>query len=211
MAVSDNASNSIISVNEINNAISLINPLIIKIFIAVMILLLGFIISKIIEKLLFKILDIVEFDKLIKRFVRYKHPSKTISIIVSYIINAVSLVMALNKLEITTTIITTIVIVLVTVLVLFVVFGTNDLFANFFAGIIVRIRKNIRVDEFIRIKDSKKKIEGKILTIGNLSIRLETESGEIVYIPNMLLFKSVITKVRKQPENTLNKNNTKKK
>jgi len=189
-----------ISLNEITNAISLINPLVIKILIAVIILLLGFVIGKIVQRLLFKILDLVEFDKLLKKVVKFKNLSKTISLIASYIINTLFLVLALNKLDITTTIITTIVIVLLVVLVLFVIFGTNDLFANFFAGIVVRFRKNIRVDDLIRIKDTKKTIEGKILSIGYLSIRVDNGKNETIYIPNMLLFKSVITKIRKKSD-----------
>ena len=155
-------------------------------------------IGKIVERLVFKILDLVEFDKLLRKVVKIRHASKTISLVVSYIINTLSLVLALSKLDITTTIITTVVIVLLVVLVLFVVFGTNDLFANLFSGIVVRFRKTIRVDDLIRIKDAKKTIEGKVLSIGHLSMRIENDKNETIYVPNMLLFKSVITKIRKK-------------
>lgn len=197
MVVESNLSNnSVLSLNEINKAMTFINPLLIKTFIAIIILLLGFIIGKIMGRLLLKIFELVEFDLLIKRLFKIKNISKTLSLAVSYLINMVSLVMALNKLEITTAVITTIVIVVIIALLLIIVFGTNDIFANFFAGILLRFRKSINVGDNLRIKDSKKTIEGRVLSVGYLNMNLETVRKEIVHVPNMLLLKSIITKVK---------------
>jgi len=107
-------------------------------------------------------------------------------------------VIALNKLKIATTIITTIVIILAVVLILFFAFGVNDIFANFFAGIALRFRRNIKVGDTIRISQDKRKIQGKVEAIGLQYIKLNTGADELVYIPNVMMLRSVITKIRNQ-------------
>ena len=96
------------------------------------------------------------------------------------------------------TIITTIVIILAVVLILFFAFGVNDIFANFFAGIALRFRRNIKVGDTIRISQDKRKIQGKVEAIGLQYIKLNTGADELVYIPNVMMLRSVITKIRNQ-------------
>jgi len=84
---------------------------------------------------------------------------------------------------------------------MFIVFGVNDIFANFFAGIFFRMRKNISVGEEIRIKDKKRTIQGKIEKINMLDIRINTGREELIIIPNTLLSKSIVTKTRKNRKN----------
>ena len=104
--------------------------------------------------------------------------------------------MALNRLNITTTVITTIIILLVIVLVLFIIFGANDLFANLFAGLMIRLRKNINIGDYVRLKDNK--VEGHIISMNFFNIRIETDKDESVFIPNMAVFRSGIIKVKKK-------------
>ena len=61
-----------------------------------------------------------------------------------------------------------------------------------------KLKGNIKPGDYIRIKD--KRIEGYIISINSLNIRLETKKDEIVFIPNMVLFKSEIVKPKKIPK-----------
>ncbi|HYD03791.1 MAG TPA: mechanosensitive ion channel domain-containing protein [Alphaproteobacteria bacterium] len=195
------ANNSVL-VDEANTALSIVNPLVVKIVIALLIFFIGFIIGKIVEKIILRFFKISDLDKLFRQQTGLKMSlSIVISTIISYFIYVVAVVMALNRLEIATTIITTIVILLVVVLLLFVIFGLNDVFANMNAGLIIKFRGNLKVGDYIRIKN--KNVEGHIVNMNALNIRLETKKDEIVFIPNMALFKSEIVKPKKIPKHMM--------
>jgi len=191
--------NTVFLVDEANNALSILNPLVIKIVIAILIFLLGFVIGKIVQTLILRFFQISDLDRIFKKKTGLKvSASVIVSKIVSYFIYILAIIMALNRLELATTIITTIIIILVIILLLFVIFGLNDVFANFFAGFILKIRGNFKSGDYIRIKD--KRIEGYIISINTLNIRLETKKDEIVFIPNMVIFRSEIVKPKKVPK-----------
>jgi small-conductance mechanosensitive channel len=194
-----NASNKTsLSVSEVNTAISFVNPLIIKIIMALVILLLGFVVGKLIEKLFLKLFDLIDLNKHIGKLIKLKFSlSKVIARIIAYFIYIIGIIMALNTLGITTAIIGVIVAIFIVILLLLVIFGANDLFANFFSGLLIRIRINIKKGDHLKIKDKDKKIEGHVLSVNLLNIRIETGHDEQVFIPNMALFKSNITKLDK--------------
>ncbi len=182
--------------DEANTALSIVNPLVIKIIIAALIFLMGFVIGKIIQKMIIKFFQISDLDRLFRKKTGLKiSMSLIVSTIVSYFIYIVAIVMALNRLEIVTTIITTIVIILIVVLILFLIFGMNDVFGNLTAGVIIKFRGNIKPGDYIRIKD--KRIEGYVISMSTFNIRIETKKDEIVFIPNMVVFKSEIVKPKK--------------
>ena len=186
---------STLSMSDVDNAVSIINPVVLKILMAFIVLLLGFAVGKIVEKLLLKFFELIEFNKFAGRFLKLKFSiSKMLARIIAYFIYILSIVMALNRLEITTTIITTIVILLSIILILFLIFGTNDLFANVFAGLIIKFRNNIKVGDYVKIKD--KRIQGHVISISMLNVRLETGKDELVFVPNMALFKSEVVKIK---------------
>jgi small conductance mechanosensitive channel len=188
--------NSVVLIDEANTALSILNPIVIKIVIAILIFLIGFVIGKILQKLVIKFFQISDLDKLFKKKTGIKLSlSLIVSNVLSYFVYIVAIVMALNQLQIATTIITTIVILLVVILILFVIFGLNDIFANFSAGVVIKLKGNIKPGDYIRIKN--KHIEGYIVSMNTLNIRLETKKDEIVFIPNMVLFKSEIIKPKK--------------
>jgi len=193
------ANATLLLTDETNAALGIISPLILKIIIAALIFFIGFVIGKIVQKLIIKFFVMSDLDRIFKKKTGFKLSlSLTISKIVSYFIYIIAIVMALNRLEIATTIITTIIIILILILVLFVIFGLNDFFANFSAGVIIRVRGIIKPGDYIRIKN--KNIEGYILSMNTFNIRLETKKDEIVFIPNMILFKSEIVKPKKIPK-----------
>ena len=188
-AMSNITNSSAVLANEANAALSIVNPIIVKIVIAILIFFIGFVIGKIVQRLILKFFQISDLDVIFKKRTGIKQPLSTIvAYIISYFIYIVAIVMALNRLDIATTLITTIVIILIVVLVLFVIF----------AGLILKIRGNIKQGDYIRIKD--KRIEGYVASINSLNVRLETKKDEIVFVPNMVLFKSNIVKPKKVPK-----------
>ena len=194
-----NVTNALTSVSEINYAVGFINPLIIKIVTAVLIILMGFIIGKIIQKIIMKLLDLIELDKWFTKATGFKLSIEDIlSNVVAYVIYFIAIVIALNKLEITTPVVKTIIIVLAVLLILLFFFGIRDIFANLFAGLVVRVTKNLKLGEHIKVKD--KDVEGKIININLLNVQIETDKEELVFIPNIAMFKSQIVKVKNKQE-----------
>lgn len=189
---------SLITNSDITEAVSIINPLVFNIINAVIILLIGFVFGKIIQKLSLRIFEMIELDKITKKRLKIKNLSRILSSILSSIIYLIAIIIALNKLNLATTIINTIIILLIIIIVVFIVFGVNDIFANFFVGIFFKMRKNISVGEEIRIKGQKRTIQGKIEKINLLDIRIDSGKEELVIIPNTLLSKSIVTKIRKK-------------
>jgi len=191
----------LISNSDITEAVSTINPIVFQVINAVIILLIGFVIGKILQKLSLKIFEMIELDRITRKRFKIRRLSKILSSILESIIYIIAIIIALNKLNIATTIVNTIIILLLIVMIMFIVFGVNDIFANFFAGIFFRMRKNISVGEEIRIKDKKRTIQGKIEKINMLDIRINTGREELIIIPNTLLSKSIVTKTRKNRKN----------
>ena len=185
-----------ISSDELRHILDMVNPLVIKIFIAIVILLIGVVIGKVAEKVVFRILELAELDKLTKKRLGV-NISRIISKIVLYFTVIFSLILALNKVGVTTALVNTIIVVIAVFLVLFVLIGANDLFVNFFAGLVILFRHHFHVGDVIKIKEKSKNITGKIVEINLLSVRLETDRKESVFIPNMVLFKNQAVKVRK--------------
>lgn len=198
MAIVNNFSNSTaLGVSNVNNAVAHVNPLLINIVMAVLIFLLGIVVGKIVEKLLLKLFDLIELNKLIAKIIRAKPViDMIIAKIVAYAIYVIALVMALNRLSLTSAVITTIVIAIIIVMILFLIFGINDLFANLFAGLILRFRRKIKVGDHVRIDDKDRKIEGHIISMNILNMRLETGKEEVVFVPNMAVFKSEIVIIK---------------
>lgn len=189
---------SLVSNTDVSQAISLINPLFLKIINAVVIILIGFVIGKLVQKLTLTLFDMIELDKLLSKKIKIRNLSLILSKIFSFIVYLIAVVIALNKIEIATTIINTIVILLVIIILLFLIFGINDIFANFCSGVILRMRKNIVIGDNIRIKNKKHTVSGVVNRLSLLSLGINTGSKELVIIPNTLLLKSVITKIRKK-------------
>jgi small conductance mechanosensitive channel len=184
---------SALLMEEANEALAIVNPILIKIVIAILIFFIGFVIGKIVQRLILNFFRISDLDRIFRKRTGLKTPiSIIIATIASYFVYIVAIVMALNRLEIATTIITTIVILLIIILILFLIFGMNDIFGNLTAGLMIRLRGNVKQGDYVRLKD--KRIEGYIISMNPLNIRMETKKDEVVLIPNMAVFKSEIVK-----------------
>jgi small-conductance mechanosensitive channel len=191
---------SLLSQTDVSDAVSMINPIIVNVINAVILLLIGFVVGKFIEKLTFRIFEMVELDKITKKKIKIRNLSKILSKIFGFLVYLLAIIIALNKIGLATTIINTVIILSILVMILFIVFGVNDIFANFFSGVFFRMKRNISVGEIIKIKSQRNTISGKVEKITLLDIRIDTGKEEIVIVPNTLLSKSIITKTRKKTE-----------
>lgn len=74
-------------------------------------------------------------------------------------------------------------------------FAFKDIFENFLAGILIMLRKQMRIGDVIECQD----VEGRVEMISLRDTHLRHLSGEIVIVPNAYLFKNPVTVVTQRP------------
>ncbi len=68
-------------------------------------------------------------------------------------------------------------------------FAFKDIFENFFAGVFILLRKDMRIGDFIECED----IEGWVEDISIRETHIRETDGELVIVPNAMLFKNPLT------------------
>ena len=118
---------------------------------------------------------------------------KFISNFITYFIYFVTIIMALNHLELNTTVLNIIIVAIIVIVIITMLFIVKDFFPNIIAGIFIQKKSLIKEGDYIKIKDK----EGKITRINLIETTIKTKKGDIIYVPNSILAKEEITKVAK--------------
>lgn len=164
------------------------------ILIAVIILLIGFILAKLLSKVVQKVLNSLEVDKIAKKATRIEMGlEKAAGTFIKYFIYFIAIIMALNQLNITTTILQMFSAAILIIVIISVVLAIKDFVPNTFAGFYLYRNKFIKEGETIRVKG----IEGTVKHINLVETKIETKEGDLVYIPNSALTKTEIIKVKR--------------
>ncbi|MBW2987673.1 mechanosensitive ion channel family protein [Candidatus Woesearchaeota archaeon] len=167
--------------------------IVLNLFVAIMILLFGFLLGRFLGILLTKFLHEIELNKILKN-AGIKIPlERPLGTIASYVIYLSAVIMALNQFKLTTYVLYTVVIVLVVLAILSVLLAIKDFFPNFFAGISIYRKGEFAVGDLIKVDTA----EGRVLSVNLLETRLETSGGETISVPNCVVAKSKIKKLKK--------------
>ena len=70
----------------------------------------------------------------------------------------------------------------------------KDFMPNMFAGFFIHQKRFIKEGDIIKVDN----IKGKIVHVNLVETTIETKQGDIIYIPNSLLTKKTIVKVKKK-------------
>lgn len=182
-------------VNTWNYLVNLFSGLFNKLIVAVIILLIGFIIARVLSKLAQKVLHELEIDRILKKKAKIKFSiEKGISKFIAYFIYFVTVIIALNQLGLTTTILHMISAAVLIIIVLSVVLGVKDFIPNFLAGLHMSKNKVVQKGDKIKIRGT----EGTVLEVELTEVKIQTKSGDIIFIPASLFVKEEFTKVRKK-------------
>ncbi|NQV09066.1 mechanosensitive ion channel [Candidatus Woesearchaeota archaeon] len=180
-------------VKSLNMVNDLFTDVVTKIVVAVVILLIGFIIGKIVGRLLQRVLHEFELDNIMKMATGLKISlEELISHFITYIIYFLTVVMALNQIGLTTTLLNIISAGIMILIIIFILLGIKDFFPNVIAGIFIHQKGWIKVGDKIKVKN----IEGKVVHVNLVDVRLETKKGDLIYIPNSLIIKNELIKKR---------------
>lgn len=159
---------------------------------AVIILAVGFIVARILSKLVKKVLSELETNKIAKEQAGVKFPiDDLVSRIVKYAIYITSVILALNQLGLASLMLKIILITLLVILVAIIILAFRDFVPNVVAGFLIYQRNMIKKGELIKIKN----IEGRVIYIDLLEIRLMTKDKEVVHIPNSYIIKHELVKM----------------
>ncbi|MBU0979986.1 MAG: mechanosensitive ion channel [Nanoarchaeota archaeon] len=173
---------------------SSISQLFTKLVVAIIILLLGFIIGRVLGKLVRRLLADLGVNKFMHRIFRVPvYLEETIGIIVSYGIYFISILQAFQYLGLAVAMVHIISAIVIILIALFIILAVKDLIPNLFVGIYIHTRKRIKPGKMLKIKGA----TGRIVEAGLLDTKLETSSGNIIVIPNVL-FLTVPYKVSKR-------------
>ena len=152
-----------------------------NIVIAVLILLIGFIIGRVVNSLLKKFLKDMKIDEILKKKAKIKISLENmINSSITLIIYLITIIMALNQLGITT--------LLLNIISISIILALKDFVPNMIAGIKINKKEIIKKGD----KISFDRIYAIVHEITLTETKLESKSGDIIFIPNALLLKKVI-------------------
>ena len=160
-----------------------------NILLAISILLIGFIIGKVLGRLIKKVLHDFKLDPALKKSIGLKISLENmISSFISYSIFLISILMALNQVGVTAFILNIIATAIILLITVSIILALKDLVPNFFAGIKIAQKEMVKPGDTISFD----KITAKVVDVTVTETKLESKSGDIIFIPNSLLLKKII-------------------
>jgi len=69
----------------------------------------------------------------------------------------------------------------------------KDFFPNFFAGITIYRKGEFKAGDLVKIDTA----EGRVLSVNLLETKLETAGGDSIFVPNSVVSKSKVIKLKK--------------
>lgn len=167
---------------------SLFSTVLSNLIITLIILLVGFILGRLVGRLVGKLLHELEVDRILGRAGFTVPLERNLSTVISYLIYFIAVVMALNQLGLTTAVLYIIVGGAVLLVLIATVLGIKDFIPNMIAGFFIYRKNLFHEGQRILVKN----IEGRVKQVNIVETELETDRGDIIYIPNSLLVKSTL-------------------
>ena len=178
----------------VDQTIALVTPLINKFVVAIVIIFIGFILGRLLGKFLEKLLHEFELNKLIKEATGFKISlAEILNLIVRYFVYFIFIVMALNQIGITTIVLNMITGAVFIIIILSIFLGIKDFIPNFIAGLAIHRKGFVKQGDKIKLNG----MQGKIEQISLVQTSIKTAKGDLIFIPNSLLTKSKVIKLKK--------------
>ncbi len=191
----DPVNNASVITDSIGILPKLLSGIFTKLVVAVIIILIGLIAGKLLGKLIHKTLHEVELNKILKKAAGIKiSVEEIISTFITYFIYFIFIVMALNQLGLTTVVLHMISGAILIIIIISILLSIKDFIPNMFAGFFIHQKRFIKEGDIIQVDNTK----GKVIHINLVETKIETKQGDIIYIPNSLLTKKTIVKIKKK-------------
>ena len=161
-----------------------------KFIVAIILLLVGFILGKILGRLVYKFLHSFEinenFSKLAGISLKIEEIAETFT---TYFIYFVTIVIVLQQIGLVSTILHMIAAGVIILIILSTFLGIKDFIPNAISGFFIQRKNEFKIGQRIKVKG----MQGKIIEINLLETKIETKSGDIIFIPNSVLSKTEVT------------------
>lgn len=165
-----------------------------KLIAAIVILLIGIFVGRFCGNLLKKILNELNTDKILKEGGVKVPIEEFFGNALKYLIFFAAIIMALNQLGLATTVLYIILIVILIIIIILIILAFKDFVPNVTAGFFIHQKRNLNVGDFISVND----VNGEIITINLVETKIKTKNGDIMYIPNSMLTKNNVRKMKKR-------------
>jgi small-conductance mechanosensitive channel len=156
-----------------------------SIIVGVVILLIGFGVGILAKKIILKILHEIELNRIMRKVGITQNLEKAVSVIVSYVIYLITIVLFLRELGIDSVVLYLVLGGVLTLIILTFLVGLKDVIPNFMGGLMICRKGNLKEGKNIEIKE----IRGTIEKIGYLETEIQTPHGDILYVPNALFMR----------------------
>ena len=171
----------------------LYSPIFSRLLVTLIILVVGIIIGRLVGKVVYRVLHELKLNSLIRKTTKIKISiEKVFASSIAYFIYFITLIMALTNLGLTTTVLNILIIAVIVIFILTLFFVIKDFFPNIIAGIFMQQKNTIKEGDYIKIGDK----EGKIKNINIIETTIVTDKEDIIYVPNSLLLKKELTKIK---------------
>ena len=180
------------SFNYIN---SLLSRFITRFIIAVVILLVGFVVGRISGRFVQRFLHEIELDVIMRKATGIKISlEEVIGHLTSYFLYFIFIVIALEKIGIGAIAFNLLAAGVIIIIVLSIFLAIKDFVPNLLAGIFLHRKGFLNEGDTIRVGGT----QGKIVHINLVETRIQTKNGDVIYIPNSILTKSEVVKLKRK-------------
>jgi len=181
--------------NKIAYIQSIIQPVFSKIIIAIIVLLIGLIIGKIFGNILQKVLYEAKLNNAIKKITGLRiRLEEFIGKIVMYGIFFITIIFALDILQLSKFIVETLGIIVLFIIGASFVLAVKDFLPNLVSGLIIARKKLIQENDQVEINS----ITGRVILVELLETKIETKTGDILYVPNTMITNKLIKRNKRK-------------
>ncbi|MBI5065949.1 mechanosensitive ion channel [Candidatus Woesearchaeota archaeon] len=156
-----------------------------KIVVAVLVLLIGFMIGKFLRRVSQKFLHETDLDKTMGKLNFKGSVEEFLSRTLEYLIYFITAIIAIDRLGLTAIILYILSGAILLFIILAFFLGIKDLFPNLIAGLVLLRKDKLKKGDKIQVGD----VEGKVEGIDLVETRVRTKKGDLIYVPNSLLYK----------------------
>lgn len=156
--------------------------------------LIGVVIGKLAERVVEWVLHELEADTWLKKWGLRFAFEQTMGALIKYAIYAVTIVLILNQLNITTPVLNFVSYAIGILVLLAILLGFKDFVPNFIAGLAIHRRGFVKEGDQIRVRD----IEGEVRSVNLLDTRIKTPTGDMMFVPNTIMVKNEVTRYNRK-------------
>jgi len=153
----------------------------------------GIILGTILGKVVKRVLHEFEVNRVLRSQGLTLPLEEFLSATVKYVTYLVGIVWALAELGLATRIMEILLAIIFLLIAIFVILAFKDFIPNIMAGFFLHQKGMISVGDYIRVKS----VEGKVLEIDFIETRIRMKNGDVIMVPNSILTKNEVVKLRK--------------